>query len=41
MTAVLIALEVHVFEVRGHAAIYSNVLAFNERTLAFLRAHRG
>jgi pimeloyl-ACP methyl ester carboxylesterase len=33
--------EVHVFEDCAHAAIYSNVPAFNERTLAFLRAHRG
>lgn len=32
--------EVHVFEDCAHAAIYENVPAFNERTLAFLRAHR-
>jgi len=32
--------EVHVFEDCAHAAIYENVAAFNERTLAFLRAHR-
>ncbi|HUJ67493.1 MAG TPA: alpha/beta hydrolase [Acidimicrobiales bacterium] len=31
--------EVHVFEDCAHAAIYENVAAFNERTLAFLRAH--
>lgn len=32
--------EVHVFEDCAHAAIYEDVPAFNERTLAFLRAHR-
>jgi 3-oxoadipate enol-lactonase len=32
--------EVHVFEDCAHAAIYSNVAGFNERTLAFLREHR-
>ncbi|MGD0862755.1 MAG: alpha/beta hydrolase [Candidatus Limnocylindrales bacterium] len=32
--------EVHVFEDCSHAPIYENVAAFNERTLAFLRAHR-
>lgn len=32
--------EVHVFEDCSHAPIYENVPAFNERTLAFLRAHR-
>ena len=32
--------EVHVFEDCAHAAIYENVPSFNERTLAFLRAHR-
>ena len=32
--------EVHVFEDCAHAAIYENVPAFNERTLAFLRRHR-
>ncbi len=32
---------VHVFEDCAHAAIYENVAAFNERTLEFLRAHRG
>ena len=32
--------EVHVFEDCSHAPIYENVPAFNERTMAFLRAHR-
>jgi 3-oxoadipate enol-lactonase len=31
--------EVHVFEDCAHAAIYENISAFNERTLAFLGAH--
>jgi 3-oxoadipate enol-lactonase len=33
--------EVHVFEDCSHAPIYENADAFNERTLAFLRAHSG
>ncbi len=32
--------EVHVFEDCSHAPIYENVPAFDERTLAFQRAHR-
>jgi 3-oxoadipate enol-lactonase len=33
--------EVHVFEDCAHAAIYENVAAFNEKTLAFLTRHAG
>lgn len=33
--------EVHVFEDCAHAAIYENVAAFNEKTLAFLNRHKG
>ncbi len=33
--------EVHVFEDCAHAAIYENVAAFNEKTLAFLNRHSG
>jgi pimeloyl-ACP methyl ester carboxylesterase len=33
--------EVHVFEDCAHAAIYENVAAFNEKTLAFLKRHAG
>ncbi|MGA8447337.1 MAG: alpha/beta hydrolase [Roseiarcus sp.] len=33
--------EVHVFEDCAHAAIYENVAAFNEKTLAFLNRHAG
>ncbi len=33
--------ELHVFEDCSHAPIYENTEAFNERTLAFLRAHSG
>jgi pimeloyl-ACP methyl ester carboxylesterase len=33
--------EVHVFEDCAHAAIYENVAAFNEKTLAFLNRHTG
>jgi pimeloyl-ACP methyl ester carboxylesterase len=32
--------EVHIFEDCSHAPIYENVAAFNDRTLAFLRANR-
>jgi len=33
--------ELYVFEDCSHAPIYENVAAFNEKTLAFLRAHAG
>jgi pimeloyl-ACP methyl ester carboxylesterase len=33
--------ELHVFEDCAHAAIYENVAAFNEKTLAFLKRHVG
>jgi pimeloyl-ACP methyl ester carboxylesterase len=33
--------EVHVFEDCAHAAIYENVAAFNDKTLAFLKRHTG
>jgi pimeloyl-ACP methyl ester carboxylesterase len=33
--------EVHIFEDCSHAALYENVPAFNEKTLAFLRRHAG
>jgi pimeloyl-ACP methyl ester carboxylesterase len=33
--------EVHVFEDCAHAAIYEDVAAFNEKTLAFLTRHAG
>jgi len=33
--------ETHIFEDCSHAALYENVPAFNERTLAFLKAHSG
>jgi hypothetical protein len=33
--------EVHVFEDCAQAAIYENVAAFNEKTLAFLKRHAG
>ena len=33
--------ELHVFEDCSHAGLYENVPAFNEKTLAFLRAHAG
>jgi pimeloyl-ACP methyl ester carboxylesterase len=35
------ASELHVFEDCSHAALYENVPAFNETTLAFLRRHAG
>ena len=33
--------ELLVFEDCAHAAIYENVAAFNEKTLAFLNSHAG
>lgn len=33
--------ELHIFEDCSHAALYENVPAFNEKTLAFLRRHAG
>jgi pimeloyl-ACP methyl ester carboxylesterase len=33
--------ELHVFEDCAHAAIYENVAAFNEKTLAFLKRYAG
>jgi pimeloyl-ACP methyl ester carboxylesterase len=33
--------ELHIFEDCSHAALYENVAAFNEKTLAFLRQHAG
>lgn len=33
--------ELHVFEDCAQAAIYENVAAFNEKTLAFLKLHAG
>jgi len=33
--------ELYVFEDCSHAAIYENVAAFNEKSLAFLRSHTG
>jgi pimeloyl-ACP methyl ester carboxylesterase len=33
--------ELHIFEDCSHAALYENVPAFNETTLAFLRRHAG
>jgi pimeloyl-ACP methyl ester carboxylesterase len=33
--------ELHIFEDCSHAALYENVPAFNEKTLAFLKRHAG
>jgi pimeloyl-ACP methyl ester carboxylesterase len=33
--------NLHIFEDCAHAALYENVPAFNETTLAFLRKHAG